>query len=125
MAENDSVNTFTKEGKMIVSAIMLGLIVDGMDLQFLALALPSIMKELHLSNVVGGAIATITLLGMGLGGSLAGWLSDRIGRIKVTFIAICIFTVGTALIAACQNYWQLAVIRFLSGFGLAAVYSVG
>ena len=78
----------SREGKIIVTAILIGLIVDGMDLQMLALALPSIMKELHLSNVVGGAIATLTLLGMGLGGSLAGWMSDRLGRIRVTFLAI-------------------------------------
>ena len=115
----------SREGKIIVTAILIGLIVDGMDLQMLALALPSIMKELHLSNVVGGAIATLTLLGMGLGGSLAGWMSDRLGRIRVTFFAILLFTAGTGLIAACQTYWQIALVRFISGFGIAAVYSVG
>jgi len=121
----DSKERMSKEGKIIVVAILMGLIVDGMDLQMLALALPSIMKELQLSNVVGGAIATITLLGMGLGGSLAGWLSDRLGRMKVTFFSICLFSVGTAMISICQDYWQIAVIRFISGFGIAAVYSVG
>ncbi|MDD5171173.1 MAG: MFS transporter, partial [Syntrophales bacterium] len=125
MAVTDSADKFSREGKIIVTAICVGLIVDGMDLQMLALALPSIMKELHLSNVVGGAIATLTLLGMGIGGILAGWLSDRIGRIRVTFWSVCLFSVGTGLIALCQNYWQIAVIRFISGFGIGAVYSVG
>ena len=125
MTTIDSKERMSKEGKIIVVAILMGLIVDGMDLQMLALALPSIMKELQLSNVVGGAIATITLLGMGLGGSLAGWLSDRLGRMKVTFFSICLFSVGTAMISICQDYWQIAVIRFISGFGIAAVYSVG
>ncbi len=125
MTASDSKDRMSREGKIIVTAICVGLIVDGMDLQMLALALPSIMKELKLSNVVGGAIATLTLLGMGIGGSMAGWLSDRMGRIRVTFWAIFLFTAGTGLIAACQSYWQIALIRFISGFGIAAVYSVG
>jgi AAHS family cis,cis-muconate transporter-like MFS transporter len=125
MTAIDSKDKFTTEGKIIVGAIFVGLVVDGMDLQMLALALPSIMKELQLSNVVGGAIATITLLGMGVGGIFAGWLSDRIGRIKVTFWSVFVFSVGTGLIAACQSYWQIALIRFISGLGIGAVYSVG
>ncbi|MDD5168380.1 MAG: MFS transporter [Syntrophales bacterium] len=125
MTAIDSKDKMSTEGKIIVTAICVGLIVDGMDLQMLALALPSIMKELHLSNVVGGAIATLTLLGMGIGGSLAGWLSDRIGRMKVIFWSILVFSAGTAMISACESYWQIAVLRFISGFGIAAVYSVG
>jgi len=110
---------------MVVTAILIGLIVDGMDLQLLALALPSIMKELHLSNVTGGAIATVTFAGMGIGGILAGWLSDRLGRVRVVFWAILVFSAGTASISLCQTFWQIAGIRFVSGFGLAALYSVG
>jgi AAHS family cis,cis-muconate transporter-like MFS transporter len=96
-----------------------------MDLQLLALALPSIMKELHLSNVSGGAIATVTFAGMGIGGILAGWISDRIGRVRVVFWAIVVFSIGTALISLCQTFWQILAVRFFSGFGLAALYSVG
>jgi AAHS family cis,cis-muconate transporter-like MFS transporter len=36
-----------------------------------------------------------------------------------------LFSVGTAFIATCQNYWQIAALRFISGLGIAAVYSVG
>lgn len=114
-----------KSWVIVVGAILIGLIVDGMDLQLLALALPSIMKELHLSNVSGGAIATLTFAGMGIGGILAGWISDRIGRVRVVFWAIIVFSIGTAMISLCQTFWQIAAVRFLSGFGLAALYSVG
>ncbi len=117
--------TKEKSWGMVVGAILLGLIVDGMDLQMLALALPSIMKELKLSNVAGGALATITLAGMGCGGILAGWISDRVGRVRVIFWSVVIFTAGTGLIAFCQAFWQIGVVRFISGFGVAALYSVG
>lgn len=110
---------------IVVGAILLGLIVDGMDLQMLALALPSIMKELKLSNVAGGALSTLTLAGMGCGGILAGWISDRIGRVRVVFWSVVVFSGGTGLIAFCHTFWQIGAVRFLSGFGVAALYSVG
>jgi AAHS family cis,cis-muconate transporter-like MFS transporter len=74
---------------------------------------------------MAGALGTFTLLGMGIGGTLAGWLSDRIGRVRVTWWAVFVFTVCTALIALCQTYWQVAAMRFVSGFGIAAMYSIG
>jgi len=57
------------------------------DLQMLALALPSVSKELGLSNVSAGALGTYTLAGMGIGGILAGRLADHIGRVRVTWWA--------------------------------------
>src|SRR4029453_1580763 len=75
--------------------------------------------------VMAGALSTYTLFGMGVGGILAGWLSDRIGRVAVTWWAVLVFTACTGLIAFCREYWQVAVMRFVSGFGLAAVYSIG
>jgi AAHS family cis,cis-muconate transporter-like MFS transporter len=111
--------------KLAVAAVFVALVVDGMDLQMLALALPNLSKDLQVSPVMAGALGTFTLLGMGIGGILAGWLSDRLGRVRVTWWAVFIFTVCTALIALCQTYWQVAVMRFISGFGIAAVYSIG
>jgi nitrate/nitrite transporter NarK len=62
---------------------------------------------------------------MGIGGVLAGWLSDRIGRVRVTWCAVLIFTICTGVIGICDAYWQIALMRFFSGFGLSAVYSIG
>ncbi len=114
-----------KAGKTVALAVFIALIVDGMDLQMLALALPSISSEMKVSGLMAGALGTYTLLGMGIGGILAGWLSDRLGRVRVTWWAIVVFSVCTAVIAVCQQYWQIAVMRFISGFGIAALYSIG
>jgi MFS transporter, AAHS family, cis,cis-muconate transporter len=101
------------------------MVVDGLDLQMLSLALPSITKELGLSSVSAGALGTYTLAGMGVGGVLAGRLSDRVGRVRVTWWAVLTFTVCTAVIAFSRSYWQIAVMRFISGFGIAGLYSLG
>jgi AAHS family cis,cis-muconate transporter-like MFS transporter len=111
---------------MLVSvAVFAALLVDGMDLQMLALALPSITRELHLSSIAAGALSTYTLLGMGVGGMLAGWLADRIGRVQVVRGSVLIFSAFTGLIALCRTYEQIAIMRFASGFGLGALYCIG
>ena len=110
---------------LIIVGVFVALVIDGMDLQILALALPSLSREMQLSNVSAGALSTYTLLGMGIGGVLAGWLADRIGRVRVVWWAVLTFSTLTSVIAWCHTYWQIAVMRFVSGFGIGALYSVG
>ena len=62
---------------------------------------------------------------MGIGGVLAGWLADRVGRVRVVWWAVLIFSTFTGVIAWCHTYWQVAVMRSLSGFGIGALYSIG
>ncbi len=114
-----------RSGRLVIVGVFVALVVDGMDLQILALALPSITSDLHLSSVSAGALSTYTLLGMGIGGVLAGWLADRIGRVRVVWWAVLIFSALTGAIAWCETYWQVAVMRLLSGFGIGALYSIG
>jgi AAHS family cis,cis-muconate transporter-like MFS transporter len=109
----------------VTVAITLGMLVDGLDLQVLALAMPSFMKELGISPIMAGALSTYTLLGMGIGGIGAGWVSDRAGRVRVTWWGILVFSLCTGVIGFAQSYWQIAVMRFISGLGLGAVYIIG
>jgi AAHS family cis,cis-muconate transporter-like MFS transporter len=111
--------------KVIVFGVFVAMVVDGMDLQMLSIALPSLSKELHLSSVGAGALGTYTLAGMGIGGILAGWLSDRIGRVRVVWWSVLTFSICTTIIGFSDAYWQVAVMRFISGFGIAGLYSIG
>lgn len=106
-------------------AVFVGLVADGMDLQMLSLALPDLAKELHFSTIMGGALATYTLIGMAGGGFLGGWAADRFGRVRVTSWAIASFTVTTVALAFTHGYLQFAIVRFLSGLGLGCLYSIG
>jgi MFS transporter, AAHS family, cis,cis-muconate transporter len=117
--------TLDRTGRIVALGVFVALVVDGMDLQMLALALPSISADLHVSTVMAGALSTYTLIGMGLGGVIAGWLADRVGRVRITWTAVLVFTLFTGVIGFCREYWQIAVMRFASGFGLGALYSIG
>jgi AAHS family cis,cis-muconate transporter-like MFS transporter len=102
----------------------LGLMVDGMDLMFLSYTLPSLMRDLSISRVQAGSLASYTLLGMAVGGLCGGWAADRFGRVRVVCWTILIFSVGTALLGLTTHYWQFAVLRFVSALGLGAEYVV-
>jgi len=102
----------------------LGLMVDGMDLMFLAYSLPSLMRDLQISQVQAGALASYSLLGMAVGGVCGGWAADRFGRVRVVVWTIVLFSVGTAALGLTQTYWQFAVVRFISALGLGAEYVV-
>ena len=63
-------------GKRIALAVFIALVVDGMDIQMLALALSNISKDMKISPVLAGALEhSSTLVGMGVGGILAGMAS--------------------------------------------------
>lgn len=102
----------------------LGLMVDAMDIQMLALSLPLLKEEFNINDVQAGALGTWTLVGMAIGGIMGGWLSDRFGRVRTISWSMIIFSVGTALLVLAQSYEQFVAIRFLSSFGLGAEYAV-
>lgn len=109
----------------VAAGVMVALIVDGLNLQVLALSLPNFMEELNISPILAGALSSYTLIGMGIGGIGAGWLADRIGRVWVTMLSVATFSLCTIIIGFSQTYWQIAVMLFISGFGLGGAYSVG
>jgi AAHS family cis,cis-muconate transporter-like MFS transporter len=114
-----------RTAKLVAVAVFIVLMIDGMDTQMLALSLPIISKEFQISTISAGALSTSTFLGMGIGGMLAGWFSDRIGRARVVWWSVLTFSVFTSVIALCHTYLQIALMRFVSGFGIGAVYSTG
>jgi AAHS family cis,cis-muconate transporter-like MFS transporter len=111
--------------RRVAIAVFFALVIDGMDFQMLALSLPAISKELHLSSVNAGALSTYTIIGMAVGGALGGWLADRIGRVRVVSWSVVTFSAFTSVIALSRSYGQIAFLRFISGFGIGALFSIG
>lgn len=110
--------------KIVFAAAFIGLLVDAMDLQFLSLSLPMLMKEFGITKVQAGSLGTYTLVGMAVGGFFGGWISDRIGRVKTVAWTIVLFSVATFALAYAQTFTQFALIRFVSALGLGAEYVV-
>lgn len=102
----------------------LGLFVDGFDLQMLSITLPSLKAEWGLTNTQAGLLATWSLGGMAIGGMGGGWLADRFGRVRTAAWMIILFSVGSLLLGFAQSYEQFIAIRFITGLGLGAEYTI-
>ncbi|MGG0175725.1 MFS transporter [Gottfriedia acidiceleris] len=117
-------NTSNRTWTVVFVTCFLGLLVDGMDLQMLSITMPSLMKEFNIGAVDAGLIATWSLVGMAIGGITGGWLSDRLGRVRMVAWMMVLFSVGTALLGFAQTYQQFIIIRLISAIGIGAEYTI-
>jgi AAHS family 4-hydroxybenzoate transporter-like MFS transporter len=109
---------FTARQQLIVAATALLVVVDGADNQFLANAVPAMMREWDLPRAAFANASAAAPLGMILGGLAGGILGDRIGRTKALLASVVAFSLLTGLIALVNDLTTLAVVRFLAGIGL-------
>lgn len=97
---------------------------DDLNVMFLSFSLASIITELNISGTSGGWIATITNLGMLLGGLIFGSLADRYNKFTILKWTVVIFSIATGLIFFTENIYFLYIMRFLAGIGVGGEYGV-
>jgi AAHS family benzoate transporter-like MFS transporter len=95
---------------------------DGFDLVVLGAVIPELDKTKALGFDADSLtlVATIGLIGVGIGAVLIGPLTDRFGRRKSLITSIAVFSVCTLLVAAAPNIAAFATLRFVAGLGLGA-----
>ncbi|HQT61586.1 MULTISPECIES: MFS transporter [unclassified Acidiphilium] len=98
---------------------------DGMDFMIYPLVIGTIMHQWSVAPGPAGLAATLTLLASAVGGWIAGYVSDRIGRVKVLQITILWFSAFSLLSALAQNFDQLVITRTLLGFGFGGEWAAG
>ncbi len=113
----------------------LGWVFDSMDATIYAIVLhPALHELLHAGGApvsdgdigkYGGIIFSIFLVGWAIGGVLFGVAADYFGRTKTLIVTILIYTVFTGLAALAQDWWHLAVYRFLTALGVGGEWAAG
>jgi len=97
---------------------------DAMDFMMLALALPAITTEWHLSLAQGGLLGTAGMIGVAVSSVVIGWYSDNFGRRRALLTSVILFGCFTAAVAIAGNWWQVMALRFLAGLGLGGLWGV-
>lgn len=109
--------------QIVVAAFGLAfLVIDGIDLQSLALVTPLILDEWQIDRALFGPALAASLFGMGFGSILGGLLGDRIGRLNTLFIASLIFGSTTIAAAYTNTVWEMSAVRAIGGLGFGAAY---
>lgn len=101
-----------------------GMFLDGFDLTVIAVALPLLVKQWHISAGLSGLVGASSVIGMLVGSVWLGHLTDRIGRRAMYLVDLLCFVVFAALTALAQNVGELLLFRFLLGLGIGADYPI-
>lgn len=94
---------------------------DGLDLQSMALAGPSVAREWGIEPTALSVAFTATPLGMVFGALTLGPLADGWGRKRPVIIATLLFAVFSLLTAFAPSLPVLAAFRFLMGLGTGGI----
>jgi len=101
-----------------------GFAMDAMDFMMFPLIIGTLIAVWKITPATAGGIATVTLWCSAIGGWLAGYLADRIGRVRVMQLTILFFSLGSLLAAFAQDPLQLTIFRGLLGIGFGGEAAV-
>jgi AAHS family 4-hydroxybenzoate transporter-like MFS transporter len=104
--------------RLLVLLTASSIVFDGLDLQLLGVAVPSMMREWKLSRAAFATVFASGLFGMMIGGALAGMVGDRFGRRAALIGSVLTFGALTVATAAVNDLTALGVLRFFTGLGL-------
>lgn len=97
---------------------------DLADLFTLSNVAPALIEHWGISLKTVGNITAFSFLGMFIGATAGGWLSDRIGRKKALSWYVLLFSLASILNGFSWDVQSLIVFRFFTGLGLAAAMIV-
>lgn len=114
------------------AAAWLGWMFDGLDMHLYTLVATPFVAELLAVDVrdpdvgrYGSWIQAAFLVGWALGGTVFGWLGDRLGRSRTLVLTILTYAAFTGLSYLAQTWWQLMALRFLAALGIGGEWAVG
>ncbi len=112
---------------LVVIVGALGYFVDVYDLLlFSIIRIPS-LKSLGVSaeDIDKTDILNIQMIGLLIGGIIWGILGDKKGRLRVLFASIILYSLGSIANGFVHTVGQYAVVRFITGLGLAGELGAG
>ncbi|MGQ0810323.1 MAG: MFS transporter [Nitrospiraceae bacterium] len=122
---------------LVLFVAWLGWVFDAMDATMYAIVLHPALEDLlrasgqggHVSSEqigwYGGIIFSIFLIGWAIGGIVFGIIADYFGRTKTLIATILIYALFTGLAALAQDWWHLAMYRFLTALGIGGEWAAG
>src|ERR1700739_1817381 len=116
--------TMNAQARRTFWACTAGWTLDGMDFMLFPLVIGTLVTVLHTDLKTLGGIVSLTVLCSAAGGWFAGYLADRIGRVRTMQITILMFSIGSLLSAFALDVTQLTLCRLILGFGFGGEAAV-
>lgn len=97
---------------------------EAFDQLLSASALPVLMKDWHLSTGQATFAITAGSVGMLLGALVAGWMGDRVGRVRTVALGVAVTALASLAVAFSNNIEMFSLFRFVQGLGIGGVVPV-
>ena len=104
-------------GAMFFAICAATYVVNAADRVIFPVVLRPLDAEYGFSLAQGGFLATVYLLGLGIGGIATGYLLDHISRKTAMIVGIVVYSTFTLLITASFGFFDIAAYRVLTGVG--------
>src|SRR3984957_16762351 len=98
-------------------------ICDGYDLNAVAWAVPSLIREWHLPPSAFATAFLWSSIGIMVGALSAGPIGDRFGRRPLLLASLTIFGIASLLSTFAGTLGMLSVLRFFTGIGIGGGFS--
>jgi MFS family permease len=119
----------TRNAILLVLVASLGYFVDIYDLLLFSIVRNRSLHDIGVADIdslsEGQFIMNIQMFGLLLGGILWGVIGDKLGRIKVLFGSILLYSIANFANGMVHDVNTYAVIRFIAGIGLAGELGAG
>jgi len=121
---------------LVLFVAWLGWVFDAMDATIYAIVLHPALHDLLQTGAAGavtseqigwygGIVFSIFLIGWAIGGIAFGMAADAFGRTKTLIATILMYAVFTGMAALAQDWWHLAIYRFLTALGIGGEWAAG
>jgi MFS transporter, putative metabolite:H+ symporter len=122
--------TSQKNVVFLVIVAALGYFVDIYDLVLFSIVRVQSLKDIGITSeeglrVEGQYVLNMQMAGLLLGGILWGIMGDKLGRIKVLFGSILLYSLANIANGLVTDIDSYAIIRFIAGIGLAGELGAG
>lgn len=109
-----------KQGKntVIIAVMLSGTFIAVLNQTILSPALPSIMRDLHITAVEGQWLTTAFMLVNGIMIPISAYFIDRFTTRQIFLSSMLLFTVGTALAGFAGNFMFLLIARILQAMSV-------
>lgn len=97
---------------------------EAFDQLLSASALPVLIKDWHLSTGQATFAITAGSVGMLLGALVAGWMGDRVGRVRTVALGVAVTALASLAVAFSNNIEMFSLFRFVQGLGIGGVVPV-
>lgn len=104
--------------RAVVGLAALAVLIDGFDNQLIGFAIPTLIKQWHVTRGDFAPVVACGLIGMAAGSFCAGTLGDRVGRRTALLGSLLLLGLATCAIGFADDLLALGTLRFLAGFGV-------